>query len=107
MSKQPQPAQDTKHISPLRYPFKSHVFELEQSNDGASNGTTLWLGGQVLTAYLGDALPAVQHIPPVSNPRYLPKLKLTLCFIKILSLAWLLCLVFVYTCSLVCRLESA
>lgn len=58
MSK-PLPAQDTKHLSVLHYPFKDYVFVLDQSNDGVSNGTTLWLGGQILTAYLADTLPAV------------------------------------------------
>lgn len=67
-SKQPLlPAQDTKHIPLLCYQFRDQSFELIQSNDGGSSGTTLWLGGQILTAYLADTLPAVQHLSLVGN----------------------------------------
>jgi hypothetical protein len=68
------PAQDTKHLPLLQYPFKNHIFQLSQSNDGASNGSALWLGGQVLTAYLANVLPplppALLLVIPVGNALY-------------------------------------
>ncbi|KAF8902055.1 putative methyltransferase-domain-containing protein [Gymnopilus junonius] len=49
-----QPAHFTKHISLLSYPFLSSTFTLTQVNDGISNGTALWLGGQCLAMYLAQ-----------------------------------------------------
>lgn len=42
------PAHQTKSEKILRY----SGYSLCQSDDGATNGTTLWLGGQILSAYL-------------------------------------------------------
>ncbi len=53
------PAHETKHISTLSYPFRDVVFQLTQRNDGASNGTALWLGAQILSAFLADVLPSI------------------------------------------------
>ncbi|KLO12606.1 hypothetical protein SCHPADRAFT_407983 [Schizopora paradoxa] len=52
----PLPAHETKHISSLSYPSRDVVFQLAQRNDGASNGTALWLGAQILSAFLADVL---------------------------------------------------
>ncbi|PPQ86856.1 hypothetical protein CVT25_012576 [Psilocybe cyanescens] len=49
-----QPAHLTKHISHLSYPFASSTFALSQLDDGFSNGTALWLGGQCLALYLAQ-----------------------------------------------------
>ncbi|KAJ6547505.1 hypothetical protein B0H19DRAFT_1165998 [Mycena capillaripes] len=46
------PASQTKHSKLLACPIASSVFKLGQADDGFSNGTTLWLGGQCLSAYL-------------------------------------------------------
>ncbi|KAG0705929.1 hypothetical protein DFH29DRAFT_799266 [Suillus ampliporus] len=46
------PAHHTKHLPVLAYPFKNVAFHLVQKDDGASNGTALWLGAQVLSVYL-------------------------------------------------------
>ncbi|TFK42665.1 hypothetical protein BDQ12DRAFT_719518 [Crucibulum laeve] len=48
------PAHQTKHIPVLSHPFGSHTFSLTQLNNGVSNGTALWLGGQCLSMYLAD-----------------------------------------------------
>ncbi|KAI6045383.1 hypothetical protein EDC04DRAFT_2921621 [Pisolithus marmoratus] len=48
----PLPAHQTKHLPTLTYPFIDSVFHLTQSSDGTSNGTALWLGAQLLSAYL-------------------------------------------------------
>lgn len=50
----PTPAHATKHIPLLSYPFASSTFHLAQLNDGASNGTALWLGAQCLSIYLAS-----------------------------------------------------
>ncbi|RDX56633.1 hypothetical protein OH76DRAFT_1369514 [Lentinus brumalis] len=50
------PAHETKHIPLLDYPFRDHVFHLAQRDNGATNGTGLWLGAQCLTLYLADLL---------------------------------------------------
>lgn len=50
------PAHETKHLPLLVYPFRHHVFHLAQRDDGATNGTGLWLGAQCLSLYLSDAL---------------------------------------------------
>ena len=42
------PAHLTKSEKVLTY----SGYSLRQSDDGATNGTTLWLGGQILSAYL-------------------------------------------------------
>ncbi|KIY68598.1 hypothetical protein CYLTODRAFT_320136, partial [Cylindrobasidium torrendii FP15055 ss-10] len=49
------PSQYTKHLPTLQ----CGQFNLKQSDDGRSNGTALWLGAQVLTAYLTAA-----NLPP-------------------------------------------
>ncbi|CAG8645614.1 14609_t:CDS:2 [Acaulospora colombiana] len=52
------PASETKHIPILSYQFGSETFTLNQRDDhGVTNGTTLWLGGQVLAYYLSSELP--------------------------------------------------
>ncbi|PVF97778.1 hypothetical protein CPB86DRAFT_815226 [Serendipita vermifera] len=52
------PASETKHIPLLSYQFGSETFALNQRDDhGVTNGTTLWLGGQVLVYYLSSELP--------------------------------------------------
>lgn len=48
------PAHETKHLMHLDYTFKNSTFTLAQSNDGATNGTALWLGAQILTAWLSE-----------------------------------------------------
>ena len=45
---QHRPAHHTKSEKTLRY----SGYSLRQSDDGVTNGTTLWLGGQILSAYL-------------------------------------------------------
>ena len=45
---QHRPAHQTKSEKILKY----SGYSLRQSDDGATNGTTLWLGGQILSAYL-------------------------------------------------------
>ena len=45
---QHRPAHQTKSEKILTY----SGYSLHQSDDGATNGTTLWLGGQILSAYL-------------------------------------------------------
>ncbi|CAE6433722.1 unnamed protein product [Rhizoctonia solani] len=49
-----EPAHNTKHLPFLHIPFREHVFVLAQADDGASNGTALWLSGQVLAAYIAS-----------------------------------------------------
>jgi len=52
-----QPASETKHIQQLSYEFRGQTFLLNQRDDhGITNGTTLWLGGQVLSYYLAFIL---------------------------------------------------
>ncbi|EJF65975.1 hypothetical protein DICSQDRAFT_132150 [Dichomitus squalens LYAD-421 SS1] len=50
------PAHETKHVPLLHYPFRSHIFHLLQLDNGATNGTGLWLGAQCLSLYLSDLL---------------------------------------------------
>lgn len=57
------PAYDTKHLKSLEYP----PFVLAQSNDGHSNGTALWLGGQILSFYLP------QHLKPPAPGQTRPR----------------------------------
>lgn len=57
------PAHDTKHLKSLVYP----PFVLAQSNDGHSNGTALWLGGQILSFYL------TQHLKPPAPGQTRPR----------------------------------
>ncbi|KAF9792721.1 hypothetical protein BJ322DRAFT_996726 [Thelephora terrestris] len=45
---QHRPAHETKSEKILKY----SGYSLRQSDDGTTNGTTLWLGGQILSAYL-------------------------------------------------------
>lgn len=53
---QPLPAHQTKHLPTLTYPFNGCTFHLHQSSDGTSNGTALWLGAQVLSAYAASTI---------------------------------------------------
>ncbi|EIM90153.1 uncharacterized protein STEHIDRAFT_52185 [Stereum hirsutum FP-91666 SS1] len=50
------PAQHTKHLNSLHYPFHDNDFLLAQRDDGVSNGTALWLGGQLMAAFLSQTL---------------------------------------------------
>jgi protein N-lysine methyltransferase METTL21D len=51
------PTSETKHVPLLSYQFGSETFTLNQRDDhGVTNGTTLWLGGQVLAYYLSSEL---------------------------------------------------
>lgn len=52
-----QPAHHTKHVPLLNVSFRTHTFILAQADDGAANGTALWLSGQVLAAYLASLSP--------------------------------------------------
>lgn len=57
MGKKMQPASETKHLQQLPYEFNAHTFLLHQRDaHGLTNGTTLWLGGQVLSYYLASIL---------------------------------------------------
>ncbi|KAF7305118.1 hypothetical protein MKEN_01227000 [Mycena kentingensis (nom. inval.)] len=48
-----QPASDTKHHKLIHCTLGKYSFNLIQRDEhGVSNGTTLWLGGQILCAYL-------------------------------------------------------
>ncbi|KAI0737668.1 hypothetical protein BC629DRAFT_1687283 [Irpex lacteus] len=48
------PAHETKHLPTLEYNFRDSTFHLAQRDDGSSNGTALWMGGQVLSAWLHE-----------------------------------------------------
>lgn len=48
------PAQHTKHLNSLHYRFLDNDFHLAQRDDGISNGTALWLGGQLMAAFLSQ-----------------------------------------------------
>lgn len=52
------PASETKHVQQLSYEFTGgRTFRLQQRDrHGLTNGTTLWLGGQVLSHYLASIL---------------------------------------------------
>ena len=67
MDPSPRPAQDTKHLAVLSYPFLDARFSLRQLDDGQANGTALWLGAQCLSLYLPSLLssPRTHH----TNPR--------------------------------------
>ncbi|KAG8692264.1 hypothetical protein FRC09_011343 [Ceratobasidium sp. 395] len=58
------PAHHTKHIPLLELSFRSYTFALAQADDGAANGTALWLPGQVLAAFLASLPP-----PKSARPR--------------------------------------
>ncbi|EJD05816.1 uncharacterized protein FOMMEDRAFT_104080 [Fomitiporia mediterranea MF3/22] len=65
------PAHETKHLSLLAYPFRDDiVFNLAQLSDGANNGTALWLGAQILSAYLTDTLPSPSPLPIPGSTRH-------------------------------------
>ncbi|KAF8610103.1 hypothetical protein BDV93DRAFT_483165 [Ceratobasidium sp. AG-I] len=57
------PSHHTKHLPHLTVSTRTHTFHIAQADDGASNGTALWLSGQVLSAFLA-ALPAPRSSPP-------------------------------------------
>jgi hypothetical protein len=46
------PAHQTKHFSVLEARIGKYTFRLNQSAKGDTNGTALWLGGQLLSAHL-------------------------------------------------------
>ena len=57
-----QPASETKHVQQLAYEFSGHTFLLNQRDaHGLTNGTTLWLGGQILIYYLAS-LPEIKTL---------------------------------------------
>ncbi|KAI0831433.1 hypothetical protein BC628DRAFT_1415934 [Trametes gibbosa] len=58
------PAHETKHISVLACPFRTHTFHLAQRDNGQTNGSALWLGAQCLSLFLSDNL---KHRPPPSG----------------------------------------
>lgn len=60
------PAHATKHIPVLQYTFANSIFHLSQLQNGISNGTALWLGGQCLIAYLADS--HLRYRGPSSQP---------------------------------------
>ncbi|VDB82824.1 unnamed protein product [Peniophora sp. CBMAI 1063] len=62
------PAHHTKHLPILETRFQSSAFSLSQRADGISNGTALWLGAQVLSSYLADALPAPKPSADAHRP---------------------------------------
>ncbi|KAJ3483343.1 hypothetical protein NLI96_g6378 [Meripilus lineatus] len=57
----PLPAHKTKHIHHLQYPFRNTSFHLAQLDNGLTNGTGLWLGGQCLSVYLAHIYGRKQH----------------------------------------------
>ena len=63
-----QPASETKHIKQLEYTFGGQNFSLYQRDEhGQSNGTTLWLGGQVLCYYMASILEKSTESTNVTN----------------------------------------
>lgn len=50
------PAHRTKHNAALACRFNRADFTLAQLQDGRANGTTLWLGGQILAYYCAEFL---------------------------------------------------
>jgi hypothetical protein len=46
------PAHYTKHVPELDVKIGGSTFRLNQSDKGDTNGTALWLGGQLLSVYL-------------------------------------------------------
>ena len=65
----PLPAHKTKHISLLDYRFRHCTFRLAQLDDGNTNGTALWMGAQVLSAFLSQHLDQKHRVKGVSHPR--------------------------------------
>lgn len=60
------PAHSTKHIPLLSHSFHGSEFQLAQRSDGVSNGTALWLGGQIVSHYLAQHH---QRFSAISRPR--------------------------------------
>ena len=67
------PAHETKHIPLLEHPFRDSVFHLAQRDNGATNGTGLWLGAQCLSFYLADALKYKAPSSAVHSPAGTPR----------------------------------
>ncbi|KAI6005528.1 hypothetical protein EDD15DRAFT_2506781 [Pisolithus albus] len=67
-TRSPLPAHQTKHLDTLEYPFINSTFHLAQSSNGTSHGTALWLGAQLLSAYLAAELKDV-HSKPKTETR--------------------------------------
>ncbi|KDR81530.1 hypothetical protein GALMADRAFT_276302 [Galerina marginata CBS 339.88] len=67
----PSPAHLTKCIPLLSYSFASSTFALSQQDDGISNGTALWLGGQCLAMYLAQTHTRLK--PSISNSSRPPR----------------------------------
>ncbi|KAI0780801.1 hypothetical protein BD413DRAFT_600328 [Trametes elegans] len=62
------PAHETKHIPMLDYPFRDHRFHLAQLDNGATNGSALWLGAQCLSLFLADSLKNKPHPSSPGSP---------------------------------------
>ncbi|KAI0337072.1 hypothetical protein BDW22DRAFT_1416037 [Trametopsis cervina] len=56
------PAHETKHLARLEYTFNKSTFYLAQRNDGSTNGTALWMGAQVLSAWLAEHHDTTQRV---------------------------------------------
>ncbi|KAH8833822.1 hypothetical protein DL96DRAFT_1666836 [Flagelloscypha sp. PMI_526] len=56
------PAHETKHLSSLDISFANSRFIIEQTDNGISNGSALWLSGQVMACYLTQHLLAVASL---------------------------------------------
>ncbi|KDQ60708.1 hypothetical protein JAAARDRAFT_124855 [Jaapia argillacea MUCL 33604] len=69
-SSSPLPAHHTKHLSILDYPFINSRYMLAQSDDGATNGTALWLGAQCLSLYFAHI---VAKLPKSGTPGRRPR----------------------------------
>lgn len=62
---QMQPASDTKHIPTLTIDFNHTTrLHIQQDDQGLSTANTLWIGGQVLAAYIQQFHPCNKHGPP-------------------------------------------
>lgn len=59
-----QPASDTKHHSTLTVDFNHETrLHIQQDNREPSTANTLWIGGQVLAAYVQQFHPCNKHAP--------------------------------------------
>ncbi|GJE90852.1 hypothetical protein PsYK624_069960 [Phanerochaete sordida] len=69
----PLPAHQTKHLPALDYRFRHSLFHLAQLDNGNTNGTALWMGAQVLSAWLSRLLdkPRARQTVPSRRPRVL------------------------------------
>lgn len=88
------PAHKTKHYKSLNCPFNGNIFTLAQSDDGQSNGSALWLGGQILSVYLksirtnnGNARTAIELGSGIGFSAYVPASKAYLSMLRMHRLA--------------------